>query len=127
MSTERGSASAGPLSAYLETLDPPVAALFGGIVARARDLAPGVEEGLGYGMPALRYRERPLLSVQQARDHLGYYPFSQAVVASAADGLAGFSFSKGTVRFSVDHPLPAAVVDRMILERRDEIDAALAR
>ena len=56
MTTERGSAEAGPLSAYLGELDAPVAAAFGAIVARAAALVPGVEQGTTYGMPGLVYR-----------------------------------------------------------------------
>jgi uncharacterized protein YdhG (YjbR/CyaY superfamily) len=123
--TERGPAQAGPLSAYLAELDPPVAAVLSAIVDRAGELVQGVEQGTTYGMPGLVYRGRPLLSVRATREHLGYYPFSAAAVESVASDLAGFSLSKGTVRFSVERPLPAEVVDRMILTRRDEIDAAL--
>jgi len=122
--SERGSAEAGPLSAYLGGLDAPVAAAFAAIVARAAVLAPGVEQGRTYGMPGLVYRGRPLLSLRQTREHLGYYPFSAAVVDSVADELVGFSLSKGTVRFSLEQPLPPGTVDRMILARRAEIDAA---
>ncbi|HEY4226194.1 MAG TPA: DUF1801 domain-containing protein [Pseudolysinimonas sp.] len=127
MTTERGSASAGPLSAYLDELEPRVAAALGAIALRAEQLVPGLEEGVSYGMPALRYRGRALLSVRATTGHLGYYPFSPSVVDSVAARLKGFSLSKGTVRFSLEHPLPPTIVDRMILARRDEIDAALDR
>ena len=127
MASERGSASAGPLSAYLGELAPEVAAVFAAIVARAGELVPGVDEGRTYGMPGLVYRGRPLLSVRQTAAHLGYYPFSPAAVDAVAGELDGYSLSKGTVRFSVEQPLPADVVDRLILARRAEIDAALDR
>jgi uncharacterized protein YdhG (YjbR/CyaY superfamily) len=127
MTTEGGFASAGPLSAYLRELSPDVAAALGAIVARALELVPDAAEGRTYGMPGLVYRGRPLLSVRQTKDHLGYYPFSPAAVDAVAADLAGFSLSKGTVRFSLSQPLPADVVDRLILERGAEIDAALAR
>jgi uncharacterized protein YdhG (YjbR/CyaY superfamily) len=125
--TERGPAQAGPLSAYLAELDPPVAAVLSAIVDRAGELVQGVEQGTTYGMPGLVYRGRPLLSVRATREHLGFYPFSEAVVSSVTADLADFSLSKGTVRFSIEQPLPAAIIDRMILARRDEIDAALGR
>ena len=125
MTHERGSASAGPLSAYLGELEPEVATVFAAIVARAGELVPECSEGRTYGMPGLIYRGRPLLSIRQTAVHLGYYPFSPAVVDSVAAELDGFSLSKGTVRFSVEQPLPPGVVDQMILARRDEVDAAL--
>lgn len=127
MTAQRGSASAGPLSAYLGELEAGAAASLGAIVDRAAELVPSAEQGATYGMPGLVYRGRPLLSLRQTREHLGYYPFSPAVVDAVAAELAGFSLSKGTVRFSLEQPLPAAVIDRMILARRDEIDAALDR
>ena len=127
MTAQRGSASAGPLSAYLGELEPRVAASLTAIVDRAAELVPNAEQGATYGMPGLVYRGRPLLSLRQTREHLGYYPFSPAVVEAVAADLGGFSLSKGTVRFSIEQPLPAAVVDLMILARRDEIDAALDR
>jgi len=115
----------GPLSAYLEELSPDVAAALGAIVSRASELVPDAVEGKTYGMPGLVYRRRPLLSVRQTKDHLGYYPFSPAAVDAVATELADYSLSKGTVRFSLEQSLPADIVDRLILARRDEIDAAL--
>jgi uncharacterized protein YdhG (YjbR/CyaY superfamily) len=109
---------------YLDDLEGPVAAVFRGIVQRAATLVPGVEQGQTYGMPGLVYRGRPLLSLRQTHEHLSYYPFSAVVVESVAGDLADFSLSKGTVRFSVEQPMPAGVVDRMILARRAEIEAA---
>ena len=88
---------------------------------------PEAVEGVSYGMPALRYRDSPLVSVMSTKDHLGLYPFSPAVVTAVSDELDGFSWSKGTIRFTAEHPLPDGLVDRIILLRRDEIDAAKRR
>jgi uncharacterized protein YdhG (YjbR/CyaY superfamily) len=104
-----------------------VEAALSAIVARAFELVPGVAEGKTYGMPGLVYRGRPLLSLRQAKEHLGYYPFSPAAVDAVAARLNSHSLSKGTVRFSLERPLPADVVDQLILSRRAEIDAALGR
>jgi uncharacterized protein YdhG (YjbR/CyaY superfamily) len=125
MTQQRGSASAGPLSAYLGELEPDAASVLGQIVARAVELVPDAVEAATYGMPGLVHRGRPLLSLRQTKDHLGYYPFSPATVDAVAAELTGFSLSTGTVRFSLEQPLPAGVVDRLILTRRDEIDTAL--
>jgi uncharacterized protein YdhG (YjbR/CyaY superfamily) len=94
--------------------------------ALARQVVPDAVDGRGYGMPALRYRDRPLLSVMPARHHIGLYPFSPAVVDAVADQLGGYSFAKGTIRFTATHPLPDELVVRIVELRRDEIDAALA-
>jgi uncharacterized protein YdhG (YjbR/CyaY superfamily) len=124
---ERGSASAGPLSAYLESLTPDVATSLGAIVARARSLVPGLTEGTSYSMPALLHRGKPLLAVIERGQHLAYYPYSGKVVTAVEDLLGDIPHSSGAVRFTLSQPLPAAVVDRLILARRDEIDATPAR
>ncbi|WP_395244374.1 iron chaperone [Agromyces sp. MMS24-K17] len=119
----------GELTDYIAGLDGPDRDAVERIRGRAAALVPDAEEGLGYGMPALTYRGRPLLSVQVAKAHIGYYPFSPAVVDAVHEELdaGGFDWSKGTVRFSAEHPLPEEVVTRLVVLRRDEIDAALAR
>lgn len=95
--------------------------------ARALQLVPDAEEGMSYGMAALRYRGSPLVSARATAKHIGLYPFSPAAIEALGADLAGYSTSKGTVRFTPEHPLPHAVLDRIILFRRDEIDTMRAR
>lgn len=123
--TERGSAEAGPLSAYLAALDPPVRAVLVGIAERAQELIPDLVEGVSYAMPALLYRGRALVAVRETAKHLALYPYSGRVVAAVAPDLErlGVGFSSGAIRFSTDRPLPVELVDRILLARRDEIDA----
>ncbi len=125
--SQRGSADAEPLSAYLAGLGEPARGILRALAARARELVPDASEGMSYGMAALRYRGRPLLAVRETASHLSLFPFSPSVVDAAAPRLAGFSLSKGTIRFSAALPLPPGVVDLVVLARRDEIDAALDR
>lgn len=115
------------LSDFVDGLAEPERSIVDGIRMRAVSLVPDAVEGMSYGMPALRYRDSPLVSVMPAKGHIGLYPFSPAVVTAVADRLDGYSWSKGTIRFTAEHPLPDAVVDRIILLRRDEIDAAKRR
>jgi len=112
------------LSEYLESLTGARREAIAHVYERARALVPDAEDGVGYGMPALRYRGKPLLSVMSAKGHIGLYPFSPPALDTVRDELADFSTAKGTVRFADDHPLPDDVLDRLILARRDEIDGA---
>jgi uncharacterized protein YdhG (YjbR/CyaY superfamily) len=112
---------------YLSGLDEPERGILSAIVSRARELVASADEGMSYGMPALRYRGRPLVSVTAAKAHLSLFPFSPAVVEAVAGELEGYSLSKGTIRFGVERPLPAEVVTRVVELRRAEIDAALDR
>lgn len=111
------------LTTYIAGLDGPVRDAVEHVRARALHLVPEAEEGMSYGMAALRYRGSPLVSARATARHIGLYPFSPPAIEALAPELAGFSTSKGTVRFTPEHPLPDDVLDRIILFRRDEIDA----
>jgi uncharacterized protein YdhG (YjbR/CyaY superfamily) len=124
--TERGSAAAGPLSAYLASLPDPVRGVLTAIVEQAGDLVEA-EEGVSYAMPALLYRGRALLAVRETSKHLALYPYSGRTVAAVSTLLdtGGFGYSSGAIRFSSEHPLPPDLVERIVHVRRDEIDTAL--
>jgi len=111
------------LTEYLESLPAPERACVEHVYARARALVPEASDGVGYGMPALVLDGKPLLSVMVAKTHIGLYPFSPGALDTVRDELAGFSLSKGTVRFSSDHPVPDDLLDRLVLARRAEIRA----
>ncbi|MDQ7992231.1 MAG: DUF1801 domain-containing protein [Propionicimonas sp.] len=111
------------LTDYLADLPEPQRSAIEQVYARARKLVPDAVDGVSYGMPALRYRGKALLSVMNARDHIGLYPFSPAAIDGVRGDLEGFSLAKGTVRFTADHPIPEPVLDRLILARAEQIDA----
>lgn len=95
------------------------------VYALALEVALDAVQGLGYGMPALTYRGRPLISVKRTAQHFGVYPFSAAVVSTVSSQLAGHVGGKGTITFQSDDPLPDEAVRAIALARREEIDATL--
>lgn len=113
----------GEVTDYIGSLDGAARDAVAHVIQRARELVPDAEEGMSYGMPALRYHGSPLISAIETKKHVGLYPFSPAVVEALAPELAGYQVTKGSVGFQPDAPLPDAVVDRMVQLRRDEIDS----
>ncbi|MHC6593217.1 iron chaperone [Arthrobacter sp. C152] len=91
------------------------------VVEIARSLAPEATEGMSYGMPALKLDGKPLLAAVAAARHLSVFPFSSSVVEAVAPRLDGYSLSKGTIRFTADHPLPEDVVEDIVRLRLAEI------
>ena len=79
---------------------------------RIKDAAPEAEECISYGIPAFRLNGRLLVAYGAATHHCAFYPGS--VVQALKDELSGYDISKGTVRFSADRPLPAALVRRLV-------------
>lgn len=106
---------------YFAGLDAPARAAFERIRALAEKFAPDAEQGTSYGMAALRLKGKPLLGFKAAKDHLAVFPFSPAAVDVVRERLAGFSLSKGTVRFTTDRPLPDDVVRDLVRQRMGEI------
>jgi uncharacterized protein YdhG (YjbR/CyaY superfamily) len=84
---------------------------------------PEAEEATSYGMPAFKYRKRPLLGFRASKNHLSVFPFSPEAIESARDALAGFDLSKGTVRFTPDDPIPDSALEQLIRHRMLEIES----
>ncbi|MCU1432969.1 MAG: hypothetical protein JWP95_2074 [Actinotalea sp.] len=87
----------------------------------AQRVAPGAVAGISYGARALRVDGRPLIAVSAGRSHLSLFPFSPEAIDAVRDELAGFSLSRGTVRFTADRPVPDDVVERLVRHRLQEL------
>ena len=117
----------GTIDDYLTDLVPADRDAIDRIYAIARREAPSAEQGKGYGMPALVYGGKPLLSVMRAKKHIGIYPFSPDAVAAVSgllEGHPGISVDKGTIRFQPEHPLPEDVLVSLVGARLAQIDGA---
>jgi uncharacterized protein YdhG (YjbR/CyaY superfamily) len=116
----------GELTEYIAGLGEPARSVIERYRARALGVEPQAEEGSSYGMAALRYRGRPLVSVVATKRGYSVFPFSPAVVESVTARWPGFEFTKGGIRFTERHRLPDDAFEALVQQRRDEIDAALA-
>ena len=114
----------GTVDDYLAGLDDASRATVARLYELARREVPEVEQGLGYGMPALVYRGKPLLSVMRAKAHVGLYPFSAHVVAAVAatGALDGIDHAKGSIRMPVDAPIADDALRALVAARRAEIE-----
>ncbi|NHB84786.1 hypothetical protein G7085_09700 [Tessaracoccus sp. HDW20] len=112
----------GTIDEYLAGLPDADAEVVRGAYDVAQRVVPQAEQGLGYGMPALTYRGKPLLSVMRARQHFGIYPFSGRIVEDISELLEGIDHAKGTIRVRPGQPLPDAVIEAIVERRRAEID-----
>jgi uncharacterized protein YdhG (YjbR/CyaY superfamily) len=117
----------GEVSDYIAGLDEPARSLLERYRQRAMVVVPQAEEGKSYGMAALRYRDRPLISVVRTKWGYSVFPFSSAVVESVIAKFGGFESTKGGIRFSDQRELPGEAFDDLVARRRDEIDVALTK
>jgi uncharacterized protein YdhG (YjbR/CyaY superfamily) len=77
-----------------------------------RAAAPRAEECISYGIPAFRLEGRMLVWFAAAANHCSFFP--GGIVQQFKDELAGYSISKGTIRFQPDHPLSAGLVRKVV-------------
>jgi uncharacterized protein YdhG (YjbR/CyaY superfamily) len=84
-------------------------------------VAPGAEEHVAYGLAAFRLNGRPLVGLGASAKHCSFHPMDGTTVAALADDLKAFATSKGTIRFTPDKPLPAALVKKIIKLRMAQI------
>ena len=102
---------------YLARVPEPARSTLNKIRAVIRSaVPPEATETISYGMPAFRYKG-PLLGFAAFPNHCGLYPMSPAVIEAFKDELKGHSTSKGTIRFPVDKPPPAALVRKLVKAR----------
>jgi uncharacterized protein YdhG (YjbR/CyaY superfamily) len=111
------------VDAFLAALPPEMRAALENLRRAIRAASPGAEESINYGVPAFKYRGRPLVSFGPAKNHCSFYVQSLAVMEAHRDELASYDTSKGTVRFEPDAPLPDALVAKLVQARMAETDA----
>jgi len=109
-------AEPGTIDEYLAGLSDDKRAALQRLRGIIRAAAPGVEECISYRLPAFRLDGRMLVWFGASAKHCSFYP--GAVVEEHREELKGYHTSKGTVRFSPDHPLPAALVRKLVLARK---------
>lgn len=80
-----------------------------------RSAIPAGEECISYQMPAFRFEGKVLVWFGAGANHCAFYP--GAIIAEFQDELAKYETSKGTIRFQPDHPLPAALVRKIVKAR----------
>ena len=87
-----------------------------------RAAAPKAEECINYGLAAFRLDGKNLLGFGATAKHCAFYLMSGSTVEAHQDELQDYDTSKGTIRFPVDKPLPAALVRKLVKARIAEND-----
>ncbi|HEV2349500.1 MAG TPA: DUF1801 domain-containing protein [Terriglobia bacterium] len=87
-----------------------------------RSLVPAeATECISYGIGGFKYKG-PLVWFAAFKDHCSFFPGNSTLIAEFKDDLKGFPTSKGTIRFPVDQPLPAALLKKIVQARVKQND-----
>ena len=112
-----GAVSAQEIDHYLDALEEPKRSTLALLRQAILDLLPEAEQGISYGVPAFKVRGKTIAGFAAFKNHLSYLPHSGAVFPRLKEELKGYSTSPGALRFGIDQPLPAQLVEKLITVR----------
>jgi uncharacterized protein YdhG (YjbR/CyaY superfamily) len=92
-----------------------------------RSAAPEATEAISYQMPAFKRDGRFLVSYAAFKDHCSLFPASGAVMDALGEELQPYVSGKGTLRFTVEDPIPDRLVRRIVEVRLAEVSAETGR
>jgi len=111
---------------YIARLPKETRAISQRVRAAIRKAAPDAEEKISYQIPAF-FLEGNLVHFAAYRNHIGFYPGAAGIEKFKSE-LPSYETAKGTVRFSLDRPIPFDLIERMVKYRvKENLDAAEAR
>ena len=106
--------AAATVEEYFTKVPEPARSTLNKVRATIRKAAPSeAVETISYGMPAFKYKG-PLICYAAFSDHCSLFPMGGAAIDKFKSELAGFETSKGTIRFTVEKPLPAGLITKIV-------------
>jgi uncharacterized protein YdhG (YjbR/CyaY superfamily) len=115
-SSAKGRSAAKNVDEYLARVPEPARTTLKKVRAAIRAAAPpDAIETISYRIPASKYKGM-LAWYAAFSDHCSLFPGASGI-AACADDLKKYSVSKGTIRFPIDKPLPAAVIKKLVKAR----------
>ncbi len=109
--------SAEDVDEYLRRIDEPQRSTLEALRRTILAAVPDAEQVISYRVPAFRRGGVTIAGFAAFTHHLSYLPFSGSVLARLAGELEGYTRTKSALHFTVDRPLPAALVKRLIAAR----------
>jgi uncharacterized protein YdhG (YjbR/CyaY superfamily) len=106
------------VDAYLAAQSPEFREVLETLRSRIQAAAPKAEESISYGMPAYKYKGA-LVYFGAFKNHCSFFPGSSIILKNRKE-LKGFTVAKGTIQFTPEKPLPAALIKRIVKERIKE-------
>jgi uncharacterized protein YdhG (YjbR/CyaY superfamily) len=88
--------------------------------------APGASDAVAWRMPMITFGGKHLVGYEAFKAHCTLFPMSAGVVEQLAPELGDRVGGRGSIHFTPDDPLPAALVKRVVKLRLGELAAKAA-
>ncbi len=120
-SAARTSVAPKTVEEYLERVPEPARTTLKKVRETIRSVVPAeTTEVISYGVPTFKYKG-PVIWYAAFSEHCSLFP-TNSVIEKFKEELKAYPISKGTVRFPVDKPFPAALLKKMVKARLAEIE-----
>lgn len=86
------------------------------LISLTKMKVPEAEESISYGMPAFKYKNKPLIYFGAFKDHLSVFPTS-GPIEELEDQLAPYKKAKGTLSYRLDNVIPDELIIKLIETR----------
>jgi uncharacterized protein YdhG (YjbR/CyaY superfamily) len=108
------------VDAYLEAQPEPARGALDRVRAAIRRAVPDAEESISYNMPTYKLGGERLIYFAAWKAHVSLYAATAGVVAALGDALKPYPIEKGTIRFSLDQPIPVKLIEQIARFRATE-------
>ena len=103
---------------YIETFEPDIQKTLNEIRNFIKNEVPEATEKISYGMPTF-YLNGNLVHFAAFKNHYGFFPTPSGIDAFEKE-LASYRSGKGTLRFSIDKPIPWDIIKKIVRFRVKE-------
>jgi uncharacterized protein YdhG (YjbR/CyaY superfamily) len=98
---------------YIASFPPEVQQVLQQVRRTIHGAAPGLEEGMSYGIPTLRRSGRYLVYFAGWKSHVSVYPVPEGDEAFAREA-EQYRSGKGTLKFPLAKPIPYDLITRQV-------------
>jgi uncharacterized protein YdhG (YjbR/CyaY superfamily) len=115
------------VDAYLEKLPGDQRAVLEDLRRTIKAISPEITELISYDIPSFKYKGRQFVAFAAYPGHCNFLIMSYPIMEAFKSELKRFETDKATIRFTMEKPLPAALLRKLIKARIAEIEAVLTR
>ncbi len=109
------------VDAYMEALPEKERTILSNLRKTIKATAPKADEEISYGMPGYKYHGM-LVYFAAFKNHCSFFP-GTSILEQFGKEVKPFKTSKGTLQFTVDKPIPASLVKKIVKERMKQNEA----
>jgi uncharacterized protein YdhG (YjbR/CyaY superfamily) len=105
---------------FISNYPPEIQTILQKIRALIQKSAPGAEEAMSYGIPTFKLNGKNLVHFSAFKEHIGFYPTPSGIEKFKKE-LSAYEWAKGSVKFSLDKPIPYALIGKITQFRVKEV------